>query len=158
MKTHKKLENNEIIFSLNSKIYPRDVIFKACYTFIDRVYIFLDNPKRNEITVSFKGKKILTKKQLNSLKGEFANELLNAILRKDISKKNKKILEYVVGGAITAALEKPEENKGPENEDDVEIKKIEKEIEALKKELESEGPEDTGDDYESDPLGIMKTQ
>ncbi|PJB99424.1 MAG: His-Xaa-Ser system protein HxsD, partial [Candidatus Nealsonbacteria bacterium CG_4_9_14_0_8_um_filter_35_12] len=87
------LENNEIIFSLNTKIYPQEIIYKTCYTFIDRMYVYLDSLKKNEIIVSLKSKEKLTKKQPESLKDEFLNELLNILIREAVSKKNQKFLE-----------------------------------------------------------------
>lgn len=144
-----KLENNEIFFSLNTKVYPQDVIFKTCYVFIDQMYIYLDNSKKGEILVSLKGKNDLNGKELEKLKGEFTNELLNMVLRESVAKKNQKVLEYIVGGAINASLENVkqiEKEKGNENLE------IEKEIALLKKELE----EMEGEDYEKDSLGIKK--
>jgi len=90
---------------INSKIYPLEAILNASYAFIDRTYIFLDDDSRkNEITVSLKGKQRLSTKKLNNLRGEFMNELLHCALRCKISKNNKKIREYIVGRALYSAL------------------------------------------------------
>lgn len=144
------LENNEIIFSLNTKIYPQEIIYKTCYTFIDRMYVYLDSLKKNEIIVSLKSKEKLTKKQPESLKDEFLNELLNILIREAVSKKNQKFLEYIIGGAITASLEKLEMKKENKKEG---MDKVEKEIEFLKKEL---GKIECSEDYKKDPLNIKK--
>ena len=144
------LENNEIIFSLNTKIYPQEIIYKTCYTFIDRMYVYLDSLKKNEIIVSLKSKEKLTKKQPESLKDEFLNELLNILIREAVSKKNQKFLEYIIGGAITASLEKLEMKKENKKEG---MDKVEKEIESLKKEL---GKIECSEDYKKDPLNIKK--
>ena len=91
--------------NLNSKIYPQEAILNACYTFIDRAYIFLDSvPKRKSIRVSLKPKNKLPEKQLEALKDEFMNELLNCALRYQISKNNRKIREYIIGRALYSAL------------------------------------------------------
>ena len=90
---------------LNSKIYPLEVILSACYVFIDRAFIFLDGDfKKDLIKVSIKGKRGLSEKQLEWLRGEFMNELLHCALRYKISKSNKKIREYIIGRAIYSAL------------------------------------------------------
>jgi len=90
---------------LNSKIYPLEAILNACYTFIDRAYIFLDTDRKKEIIkVSFKGKNKISEKKLEALKGEFMNELLQSALRYKISKNNKKIREYIIGRALYSAL------------------------------------------------------
>lgn len=89
---------------LNSKIYPLQAILGACYTFIDRAYIFLDGNPDGEIKVSLKGKKRLSEKQFKSLQGEFMNELLHYLLRYRVSKNNEKIREYIIGRALYSAL------------------------------------------------------
>jgi His-Xaa-Ser system protein HxsD len=135
---------NEIVFEINTKIYSLEIISRACYVFIDRVYIYLDTFKKGTVAVFLRGKQELGKKELEALRGEFFNELLNALLRENLVKKNQKILEYIVSGAITASLPKKEESKG-----DIDL---DREIEKLKKELESID----GGDFEDDSLGIKK--
>lgn len=149
MKVNNTVSDNQIFLALNQKVYTKDSILKTCYIFIDRLYIYLDNPKKNEILVSLKGKKNLTQEELTALKGDFLNELLNVIVRKEISSKNQKILEYIVGGAITVALEK---SGVVREQEDPQMKKIEEEVEALKKELEAEVEEP----YKRDSAGIKK--
>ena len=148
--------NNQIIFSLNPSIYPLEIILKASYVFIDRIYIYLDSPKKNEIVVALKGKEKMSAKQLEALRGDFLNELANSLLRKNLAKKNQKIVEYIIGGAVTAALEKPPEKKSKKERlaSEQEMTVVEKEIEALRKELEAEEEED----YKKDPLGIRRAQ
>ena len=93
--------NNVVKMVLNSRIYNLEAILNACYTFIDRTYIFLDSDSKGERTViSLKGKKRLSQKMLKRLKGEFMNELLHSALRCKISKNNKKIREYIIGRAL----------------------------------------------------------
>ena len=90
---------------LNSKIYPLEAILNAAYSFIDRAYIFLDSGSKGaQIKVSLKGRGKISKKQLEGLKGEFMNELLNCALRYAISRENKKIREYIVGRALYSFL------------------------------------------------------
>jgi His-Xaa-Ser system protein HxsD len=147
MKNKKIAEKDEITFALKTKIYPQETIYKTCYVFIDRMYIYLDNPKKGEIQVRLKGKKDLSEKELEKIKGEFSNELLNMILRESVAKRNQKVLEYIVGGAINASLERKDDTQNADDSLD-----IDKEIAALKKELEA--IEDG--DYKKDPLGIKK--
>ena len=148
MKQKTVSSTNEIIFTLDRKIYTKEVIFRACRAFTDRAYIYLDYPTKNKIEVSLKRKGKSDQKQLESLKNDFLNELLNVLTRKEIAAKNQKILEYIVGEATIAALEKPgavHEIRNPRT------KKIKEEAEALMKELEAEAG-----DYQKDPLGIKK--
>jgi His-Xaa-Ser system protein HxsD len=146
MKNINKMPSREdgITFEISTKIYPKEVIYKTCYVFIDRFFIYLDIVKKDSIMISLKGKENLNKKQIASMRGEFSNELLNVLLRENVSKKNQKILEYIVGGAITASL--------PGNEKKDEMSGLDKEIEDLKKELD----EIEEVDFENDPLDIRK--
>jgi len=92
-------------FKLDSKIYSLEAILNACYAFIERAYIFLDSDtNRGKISVSLKGKLKLSSRKLEQLRGEFMNELLCCALRYEISKKNKKIREYIIGRALYSAL------------------------------------------------------
>jgi len=99
-------EKNQINFCLNTKIYPLEAIYSAAYVFLDRAYIYLDGDPKKEIIVSLKLKKISNQNDLESLEGEFYNELLNYLLRTKIAKKNKKIREFIIGTALTSALPK----------------------------------------------------
>lgn len=163
MKSSIDEQASTVSFSVSTKIYPKDVLYKACYSFIDRMYIFLDiSKKKDEIVVTLKGKTPLRKKGLGALEGEFVNELLNALVREKVSKRNRKVLEEIVGGAMGAALGVREmeggDRKGLRDEvlgtggvDDAEAKEIEAAVEALKLELAAI---EAGDDYETDLLGI----
>jgi His-Xaa-Ser system protein HxsD len=131
--------NNQIAFMLNENVYPRDIILKTCYLYIDRMYFQLDIPRPEIIVVTVKGKGKLAPQRLKKFKDDFLNELLNALLRKKISRQNQKLVEYIIGGAVTAALENAQTHTAvPVKEDEVDMNRIEREIEALKKELEEE--------------------
>lgn len=104
MKTKINLKENQIIFWLNSKTYPLEAIYSTAYVFLDRAYVYLDGDPAKEIAVFLKGKEKLTKKQLESLAGEFQNELLNYLLRVEIAKRTKKVRDFIVGTALVSAL------------------------------------------------------
>ncbi|NTW27388.1 MAG: His-Xaa-Ser system protein HxsD [Candidatus Moranbacteria bacterium] len=165
MKASIDLKNNSISFEVSTKIYSKDIIYKACYVFIDRMYVLLDIPnKKDVILVTLKGKASLVKKDLEKMEGEFMNELLNSLVRENISKRNQKVLEQIVGGAMGAALgagnmqndDKLKSDGCNDNcDDNIESKEIEDAVAALRKELEAF---EIGDDYESDALGIRDVQ
>lgn len=94
---------NQIIFFLNSKLYPIEAIYSAAYVFIDRAYIFLDGDPQKEIIICLKGKKKMNFKELEGLQGEFHNELLNYLLRVKIAKRNKKVRDFIVGTALVSS-------------------------------------------------------
>ncbi len=138
--------NQEAVFNVSEKIYSKDIIFKACYAFIDKFYIYLDKNK-TEFSVRLRSKDGFRKGEAEKAKGEFLNELLNGLVRKEIFSANKKLVETIVEGAIAASLENKFETKAVDSEE----KELEDEVALLKKEIEAL---DAGDDYESDPLNI----
>jgi len=128
-----KKKKNQLLISLNPKIYPLEAVYGACYVFIDRAYLFLDGNPEKEIKIFIKGKEGLNSKELEKIAGEFKNELLNYTLRLSIAKNTKKIRETIVERALFSALPHQEEEFFPEKE-----KKGEKEKKLV----------------EEDPLGI----
>ena len=98
-------KENQIVFTLKAQNYPLEAIYSTASVFIDRCYVYLDGDPKNEISVSLKGKEELNKKQLESLQGEFLNELLNYLLRVEIARRNKKIRESIVAAALASGLE-----------------------------------------------------
>jgi len=163
MKTVIDQKNNAITFEVNSKIYAKEIVYKACYVFIDKLYIFLaPTEKKDAITVTLRGKeRCPNKKSLEKLEGEFVNELLNCLVRENVSKRNQKVLEQIVGGAMGAALGMGEANSGEDKNEEAETEnnigdedsEIEAAIATLRKELEAI---ETEDNYEEDTLGIRE--
>jgi His-Xaa-Ser system protein HxsD len=93
---------NGICFTVNTNIFPLDVIKATCYIFLDRIYIFIegDLPK---LTVYMKGKKSFKRKDLEKIVCKFNNELINNSYRKDIAKNNKKYREMLISQALFGA-------------------------------------------------------
>jgi len=107
-------ENNQIKFRVNLQNYPMEAIYGAAYVFLSKAYLFLDNKSPEKIEVFLKGKKKFNKKQLEELKGEFLNELLNYTVRINLSKNNKKIREYIISQALYSAFGDDKVNKEDE--------------------------------------------
>ncbi len=147
----KKQKTRQI--KINPRIYPLRVIYSSSYLFLDKAYIFLDGDPEKEVLVSITPKDGF---DLQQIAGEFKNELLNASLRYQISKENRKIREFIVGSALVSATEKrdfyPQNECGcvpkPARRDDQTVLKN-KRNKAGKKET-SQPDEDRTDD----PLGI----
>ena len=123
MKIVKK--KNELVISLNPKIYPLEAVYGACYILIDRAYLFLDGDVNREIKVFIKGKKELSLKELEKLTGEFKNELLNYTLRLSIAKNTKKIRETIVERALFSVLPHEEGLKVIDQSEQIDGKTIE---------------------------------
>lgn len=97
-------KQNQIIFWLDSRTYPLEAIYSAAYVFLDQAYVYLDGDPKKEIIISLKGKEKLSKKQIDALRGEFCNELLNYVLRVKIAERNQKVKDFIVGTALVSAL------------------------------------------------------
>jgi His-Xaa-Ser system protein HxsD len=95
-----------ITLSIREDIYPLDAIYGAAYLFIDRCFVFLDRPEDQVVSVRLKVKKENPKEDsqtvLESLVGEFANELLNQVLRFRITESTSKIREYYMARAFVS--------------------------------------------------------
>ena len=101
IKINKK--ENKIVVYVDPKFYPLEAVYGAVYVFLDKAYVYLDGDPKKEIFVHLKGKKKLNKKEMEDLRGEFFNELLNYSLHHQIAKRNRRIREYIVGAALLGA-------------------------------------------------------
>jgi His-Xaa-Ser system protein HxsD len=120
--------NGSVFITLNRKLYTLEVVYGTAYVFIDRCYVLLDIDEQGALVVRLRGKQPLDEDHLEALAGEFANELINQLLRVKISKRNAKVREAIVSRALFSSFKEREIFEG----DDF-------------------GAED---DYLDDPLGI----
>lgn len=125
-------KNNQVVFWLNVKNYPLEVVHSTAYVFLNRVYVYLDGDPNEKIQVSLKGKEKLEKRQIEALQGEFLNELLNCLLRIEVAQNNQKIREYIVASSLISSLP---------------VSQMEQSSQA----------EQEGSDWQEDPLGIAVT-
>lgn len=147
-----------VTFEVDTKIYPMEAIYSAAYTFIDRAYIYLSGNPKGIIRVNFRPKNGAY--NFEDIRGEFMNELLSCSLRNQISEKNHKIREYIVGAALLGAsgeiphldeIENVNANKDWEDDDSEECDcedgdyHYDEETDAFKAE---------GNSWEDDPFGI----
>lgn len=92
-----------LTLSLDSALYPREVLYAAAYVFIDRAYVLLDRADGRTL-VHLRGKQALDEATLRAMAGEFANELLAQALRQRVVRANQRIIEQVTSLAITGAV------------------------------------------------------
>lgn len=116
-----KIKDNTIKFIFNIQDYPLEAVYGTAYLFLDNAYLFLNSRAPKKIEVFLKGKKKLSKKQLNNLKDEFLNELLHNALRTTITKQNKKIRELIVSRALFSIIENIEIKDKNYSEDSLNI-------------------------------------
>ncbi len=113
---------------VNQKLYPLEVIYSTAYIYIDRCYVLLEKPGKDQVSVRLKAKPDCDKATFEALIGEFENELLNQNLRRKVAQRTEGVREAIVHRALFSAM--------PESLD-----------------LSLDDDDDDGD-YLDDPLGI----
>lgn len=83
-----------VLFSINPKIYPLELVYSASYIMIDKAYLILDGDPKKKILVEIRAKD--KNHDLKQLAMEFNDELLNYAVYKTISEKNKTIRETIL--------------------------------------------------------------
>ena len=97
-----RADERRVAFVVDEEIYPRDAIYGAAYLFVDRCYLFLGRPSDRQIEVRLKPKSAgeVTDATLDALAGEFANELLNQVVRQRVGDATRDIREYYMARAF----------------------------------------------------------
>ncbi|SRR6266540_3592818 len=93
-----EVDGDTLRVELNLDLYPLSVIFKACYLFTDRIFVYLCHSVPNQVFVYLKAKQ--TNHNLRELAGDLLNELVNQRLRFDITSETGKIRELLVAQAF----------------------------------------------------------
>ncbi len=101
------LGSDQVSFELDESVYPLEAIYGACYLFLDRCYVYLTRPKAESVSVRLTSQESADTEALDSLAGEFANELLAQALRAKLSQSTARIREYYTAAALRAATSAP---------------------------------------------------
>lgn len=97
------LNDNQISFDVHEEVFVLDAIYGAAYLFVDRCWLFLSRPADNVVRVHLKTKEDADEAALDSLAGEFANELLNQAIRVRIGESTATLREYTMARAFFTA-------------------------------------------------------
>ena len=89
-------------FVVDETLYPLEALYGAAYLFIDKCFVFLERPEDKKVLVNLRTKKSAKEEDLEALAGEFANELLNQILRWRVSEATAQIREYTMARAFVS--------------------------------------------------------
>lgn len=87
-----------IIVDVDESLYSLDSLFRTCYVFTDRAYIYLRREKPGHVSVHIASKEHAI--DLGGLAGEFTNELLDYRVRSLVSAESGKIRELIVAQAF----------------------------------------------------------
>jgi His-Xaa-Ser system protein HxsD len=91
-------DGTRVSFVLDEEIYPRDAIFGAAYVFLDQAFVFLSRPADKQVQVRLKPK--TEGASLEALAGEFANALLDQVVRFRVAESTGRIREYYIARAF----------------------------------------------------------
>jgi His-Xaa-Ser system protein HxsD len=101
------LGSDHISFEVDETLYPLEAIYGACYLFLEKCFIYLCRPRPAVVDVRLTSREPATRTELDSLAGEFANELLSQTARLRLSQATARIREYYTAAALRAATSAP---------------------------------------------------
>jgi His-Xaa-Ser system protein HxsD len=87
--------------TVDTDLYSLRALFRACYAFTDRCYLFLRDAAPGRVTVVFRKRQ--SAKTLDALIEEFANELVSQGLRAQLEEETRAIRERIVAMAFSEA-------------------------------------------------------
>lgn len=89
---------------IDTKIFPKDIILKASYNFLDKGYFFFKHNEEGNIILEF-SLKADCKSGPRQVIWEFSDELLDVYLRDKLEKDNRIIRETIVNKSLLGPLE-----------------------------------------------------
>ena len=94
------LENGQLILKVDSTVYSKPCLFRTCYKFTDRCYVFLSHDEDDQKTIITVLSPKAESVDLNQLSGEFFNELLDQQVRDSLSKETGELRNLIVAQAF----------------------------------------------------------
>jgi len=98
----KHVSDKCVTFEVDTRIYSLEAVFRVCYAYTERCYLFLA-PATQEAVVTVR----ITGKQhdldLDIIAGEFSNALIDERVRRDIATETMTIRELIVAQAFAEA-------------------------------------------------------
>ena len=96
-----QVQDDALTLHVDGTLYSEEAIFRACYVFTDRCYLFLERKDSHHIVVRFRKRQ--ADADLRRVIGEFGNELIDQRLRIDLGKETRGIRELIVTRAFADA-------------------------------------------------------
>jgi His-Xaa-Ser system protein HxsD len=96
------LTDDSLVVGVDTTLYTLEALFRVCYLFTDRCYLFLsrgEGATAVEVRITRKS----PESDLNVIAGEFSNELVNQKVRLDVAAETKGIRELIVAQAFAEA-------------------------------------------------------
>jgi His-Xaa-Ser system protein HxsD len=96
------VSDKSVTLEVNTKIYSLEALFRVCYAYTDRCYLFLV-PATQEAAVTVRITSKDSDVDLNIIAGEFSNALIDERVRRDIATETMTIRELIVAQAFAEA-------------------------------------------------------
>lgn len=93
-------DGRRVSFTLDESVYPRDAIYGAAYIFLDKAFVFMTRPADQRVEIRLKPKGESNPEILEALAGEFANALLDQVVRFRVAESTGRIREYYIARAF----------------------------------------------------------
>lgn len=91
---------------IDESLYPKDAVYGAAYTFIDRCYVLLERAGVGKIRVRLREKRA-GGFDPETVAGELENELLAQVWRKQLAEENRAYIEATTTRALAGAAGPP---------------------------------------------------
>lgn len=96
------LDERGVSFPVDESVYPIDAVYGAAYVFVDRCHVFLDRAGERAVRVQLRPREAVSGAELEALAGEFANELLNQVVRLRVAESTARVREAYLARAFFA--------------------------------------------------------
>lgn len=101
---HKASQEGKFELLIDTNIFPKDIILKAAFNFLDKWYFFFKFDENNNIILQYTAKQDIQDNP-EYIIWEFSDTLLETYLRDKLEKDNKVIRETIVEKAINGPLD-----------------------------------------------------
>jgi len=91
----------ELTIVIDPAIYPKTALFRCCYLFTDRCWIWLTPSTNDNISIHFVRKS--SGDDLRALQGEFANALIDHVVRWQVDQETRAIRQVIITAALGEA-------------------------------------------------------
>jgi His-Xaa-Ser system protein HxsD len=98
---------DHISFEVDETVYPLEAVYGASYLFLEKCFIYLSRAASGAVDVRLTAREATSPAELDTLAGEFANELLSQVTRLRLSQATARIREYYTAAALRAAASAP---------------------------------------------------
>ncbi len=93
-----KVDGDELTLLVEESVYTKETLFRACYWFTDRCYLFISRAAPATFAVRVKAKP--GGPALETVAGDFKNALLDQQVRQDLSRETSSLRELIVAKAF----------------------------------------------------------